>query len=190
MTDKTTQAFKDAANCGRAEVPLTEPQEQERQTPLEQLRTRGTPLELIQSYLAADQHADAVGALQTSVLEYIEHVLLQTGVDLHEGDITLHLVTTDALHHKDEHVYLDKACEQQLQVLDSGEHRFTLTASFDTGQVVQTLAEHILNPIQDRLAAHVKGTVHSVPALCHTRLERRADTLITQLTLPTFVEIT
>lgn len=74
-----TNAFTKAASEGQSEISLTIPIPKywHKKTVLDKLRTRGTPLELIGSYLLAAQQSSADAAFRTCVLETLYEQLEQ-----------------------------------------------------------------------------------------------------------------
>jgi len=72
------EAFKEAETNGQREVILRVPLPREKQgTMIDRLRTRGTPIELIASYLLAGEEEQALAAFHSSVLEYVYEKLAE-----------------------------------------------------------------------------------------------------------------
>jgi hypothetical protein len=76
--DAIRDAFKLAEKDGYREVILRIPIPREKQgTMIDRLRTRGTPIELIASYLIAHEEEQALSAFHSSVLEYVYEKLAE-----------------------------------------------------------------------------------------------------------------
>lgn len=95
-----TDAFDKAAEQGCAEISLTipVPDTLKKATVIDKLRMRGTPLELIGSYLVAETLEDANAAYRTSVLETIFEHLKTT------FDATVSFLASSALAKEGEHL--------------------------------------------------------------------------------------
>lgn len=102
------EAFERAAEHGCTEISLTIPVPDtfKQPTVIDRLRTRGTPLELIGSYIVAEDYEGANAAFRTCVLE----TLYERIRDLIPGQVTVQFLlgTTCATHEGKQHYPLSK----------------------------------------------------------------------------------
>jgi hypothetical protein len=96
-----SDAFKEAEVGGQREITLRIPLPREKQgTLIDKLRTRGTPIELIASYLHAEDEKQALAAFHSSVLEYVYEKLAED-LNAKVGFITRGQLTCDHDDHPD-----------------------------------------------------------------------------------------
>tara|TARA_Y100000296_G_C5171368_1_gene257461 strand:- start:693 stop:1223 length:531 start_codon:yes stop_codon:yes gene_type:complete len=152
----------------------------------DKLKMRGTPLDLIHSYLLAENPERAKIALQTSVLEAL-HLALSEIEDVEK----VRLCTRVDTHVHDNALYLDIDKTIPVRNINSGECDVHVQGDPTTTvlRLVEQLITHLMGGIEDRLAdATGRLCIYIFPELCHTELRRNADQISACVTLPTGIK--
>lgn len=174
------KAFQHAREHGQAEITIRIPLENT-QTTLDKLRTRGTPLDLIGSYLLVSQVNDAKQALRSAILEYIvERLMCQPEVNSVQFSTNNSLTT------------LMNQLNIKPFVLSTPVETFTLTDALNAtiSNIIYQQAELIIEQMLPKLIKQTqKHDIHIIPEHSIINLEASyKNTIPNKLTLQTTID--
>ena len=171
------EAFDKAAEVGCAEISLNIPVPKSHQEPtaLDKLRMRGTPLELISSYLIADTHDMARQAFRSCVLEHVYERLAEKyhATVVFEGRDVLTSTDSDDLMRDTEGEIGIAITPENEKTIENRKTPVAPIAKIETGERV--------SPVADSLQATVLGAIESISQSVETFIEMPVKRVLDRL---------